>query len=361
MTTIVFAGGGTAGHIEPSLAVARSWLSAHPGDACIFLGTAQGLETSLIPEAGFELKLIRKVRISRRINLSLLTVPISLFMSVIECYKILSTADLLVGFGGYVSGPAYLAAAVRRIPIVIHEANAKPGWANRLGAALSSFCAVAVPVTSGSFSQALITGMPLRADVENTLRITVKDWKTARSQSRVAMGFDSKHPVILVMGGSQGSVAINTVVANSLDSLLERNFQILHAVGKKNALPEPRKGYTPVYYINEMARAYLGSDLIIARSGAVTCSEIEALGKFALFIPLAIGNGEQEHNARHLVKEGKARIVQEKDFNAQWLLAEVENLIELSHKAPLEGSSANLASSEKIAALMAEALKKKNA
>lgn len=123
---IVFAGGGTAGHIQPALAVARLWNKTYPADQIIFLGTSSGLETRLVPDAGFELQLITRVRVPRSLSLDLIKVPGSLRRSVSESKAIIKGADLLIGFGGYVCAPAYLAARSLKVPIVIHEANAQP-------------------------------------------------------------------------------------------------------------------------------------------------------------------------------------------------------------------------------------------
>ena len=165
MATVVLAGGGTAGHIEPALAVARQWAAAHPHDQLIFLGTSSGLETTLVPAANFPLHLIPRVRISRTPSASWLKIPVDLLSSVRACSKVIKGSSAVVGFGGYVSAPAYIAAKLAGVPIVIHEANAKPGWANRLGAVFTDHLAVAHPVESGKFSSALLAGLPLRSDV----------------------------------------------------------------------------------------------------------------------------------------------------------------------------------------------------
>ena len=127
MSRILFAGGGTAGHVEPALAVARQWKLDHPESEISFLGTSEGLEARLVPAAGFTLHFITKVRIARKISPSLLVVPFSLLRSIAQSIALTRKSDVVVGFGGYVSGPAYLAAAITRTPIVIHEANARPG------------------------------------------------------------------------------------------------------------------------------------------------------------------------------------------------------------------------------------------
>ena len=273
MATIVLAGGGTAGHIEPALAVARAWRVAHPEDLIVFIGTEGGLENKIIPAAGFTVTHIPKVAVARRPSLTWLRVPVQLFGAVRASRIILRDADLLIGFGGYVSAPAYLAARITGLPTVIHEANAKPGWANRLGALMTPFVAVANPVDSREFTDALLTGMPLRTDVAAAFTASRSDFQGARIGAKKRLGFDEKAPLIFIMGGSQGSVAINKEIAGALPALLSKGLSILHSVGRANPLPKAEGAYHPVAYVDAMADAYLASDLIIARSGAVTCSE----------------------------------------------------------------------------------------
>lgn len=355
---IVLAGGGTAGHIEPALAVARAWRQNHPQDQIQFLGTKSGLENQLVPAAGFDLTYIPKVVIPRKISLSLVAAPTTLTRAYLESRAAIKGADLLVGFGGYVSGPAYLAARSLNIPIVIHEANAKPGLANRLGALFTNFLAVAQPVHNGKLSQALITGLPLRSDVARALSLSSTDWNLARSKAKKSLGFSESAPVISIFFGSQGSVALNKVIAAALPTLTQSGMQVLHALGKANQLPAAAIGYRPVSYIEDMATAYLAADLVIARSGAVTCSEVNALGKYALFIPLAIGNGEQKVNARLVVEQSRGEVVEQSEFNADWLSRNIDRLMENSQMAPIAGNTSDLAASEKIVALMESALAK---
>lgn len=352
MTRIVFAGGGTAGHVEPALAVARQWKKAHPDSELIFLGTSSGLEVRLVPEAGFALTLITKVRISRTLSPSLLAIPFSLIRSVAQVYRVLKGTDLLVGFGGYVSGPAYIAARIRRVPIVIHEANARPGIANRLGALFTQHTAIAYPVSSGKLSQALLAGLPLRPDVESAFHNAESDWEIARSDAKVRIGFNAAKPLIFIFGGSQGSVAINSVIAGAKSQLGADGYQILHSVGSSNQLPESNNNYKAVSYISDMASAYLAADLIISRSGAVSCSEINTLGRYALFIPLPVGNGEQELNAMSLVADSRAEIVKQRDFTTSWLTENISRLLNASQKAPVAGSRKDIEASSKMVSLM---------
>ena len=350
MATVVLAGGGTAGHIEPALAVARAWKLVHPLDEMVFIGTKAGLENKLVPSAGFTLAHIPKVQISRRPSLSWFRIPVDLFYAVASSRKILRDAQLLIGFGGYVSAPAYLAARIVKTPILIHEANAKPGWANRLGAKLTPYLAVANHVDKGNFAKALITGLPLRSDVSQAFMASRLDFPAARQAAKRRLGFDEDKPLVFIMGGSQGSLAINKVVEESLPQLLARGISILHSIGRLNSLPKKVDGYRPVAYVDAMGDAYLASDLIISRSGAVTCSEFRALGRYALFVPLPIGNGEQFYNARSLIEESRAEVVEQSNFNSQFLVAHIDNLLKNAAASQVDGSDADLVAAEKIVA-----------
>jgi UDP-N-acetylglucosamine--N-acetylmuramyl-(pentapeptide) pyrophosphoryl-undecaprenol N-acetylglucosamine transferase len=359
--TVVFAGGGTAGHIQPALAVALHWRKANPHDHIIFLGTSSGLETSLVPAAGFDLQLITRVRVPRSLSFSALKTPSQLIRSILECRRILKDAQLLIGFGGYVCAPAYIAAATRRIPTVIHEANAKPGWANRLGALFTNSLATGIPVAKGKFSEALITGIPLREDIAALLSknagIAKGEWAELQAQEKRQLGFDPKHPLLLVVGGSQGSQVINVAIEQARKEINSQSISILHSVGGSNTLLASEKDYKAVPYINEMARAYLAADLIIARSGAITCSEVRALGKFAIFVPLAIGNGEQSVNALELVSQGNAVLVDQKSFNSNWLLDNISPIMKQSLNNSSQVDVSDLDAVAKIVALMEHSLR----
>jgi UDP-N-acetylglucosamine--N-acetylmuramyl-(pentapeptide) pyrophosphoryl-undecaprenol N-acetylglucosamine transferase len=360
--TVVFAGGGTAGHIQPALAVAQQWRREYPEDQIIFLGTSSGLESSLIPTSGFELQLITRVRVPRNFSLNLLRIPGKLLCSIFECRRVLKDADLLIGFGGYVSAPAYLAAASGRTPIVIHEANAKPGWANRLGALFTKSLAVGIPVSDGAFSSALITGIPLREDIAEVLDrnrdMDVSKWQDLQAQAKTSLGFDSQRPLLLVFGGSQGSQMINSVIQTAAPRIIMKSISILHSVGGSNDLPTARENYTAVSYIHDMATAYVAADLVIARSGAITCSEVSALGKFTIFVPLAVGNGEQGFNALDLVARERAVVIEQKSFTATWLVDNIDSMIKKSIVSPLGVDYSDLDAAEKIVALMENALRK---
>jgi len=285
---IIFAGGGTAGHVEPALAVARIWRERYPKDLIEFIGTSKGLENQLVPAANFKLNQIPKVVMPRKISPSVISAPFAFAKAITASRQIIKGSDLLIGFGGYVSAPAYLAAKSLKIPFVVHEANAKPGFANRLGARLTPNVAVAQAVESGALSSALITGIPLRSEVAKAFSSSTTDWAKARTNAKASLGFSPTAPLVLAFFGSQGSVALNAVIEKSLPTLLSNGGQLLQAVGKLNPLPKAQERYKSTAYIEDMATAYLAADLIISRSGAISCSEINALGRYALFIPLPI-------------------------------------------------------------------------
>lgn len=164
------------------------------------------------------------------------------------------------------------------------------------------------PVNHGPFANALITGLPLRDDIASVLAAHHSSdegtWIQLRAKAKRDLGIHSENKVVLVFGGSQGSQAINGVIEDTRDLIREKPITIVHSVGSGNDLPASDDKYIAFSYIENMATAYLASDLVIARSGAITCSEVSALGKYALFIPLPIGNGEQSVNADHLVEMG---------------------------------------------------------
>lgn len=328
---IVLAGAGTAGHIEPALAVAEAWRQKFPKSEFEFVGTMAGLENILVIGAGYKLTTIPKVTLPRSLNPAGLLAPLRFAQALSKSLQIVNGADCVVGFGGYVSAPIYLAAALRRIPFVIHEANAIPGWANKFGAFLGGAMAVGKSVKTGKFIGAEVVGLPLKPAISAALDLAKSDWPAARSSAKAKLGIKSGKPLILIMGGSQGSAAINSVVASSLSNLLT-DFELLHSVGGKNQLPLASAGYQPVSYIEDMATAYLAADLIIGRSGAITCAEINALGKYAIFIPLAIGNGEQARNADFLIEQGRAEIVPQSEFSAQWLIKNISSALAKSQE-----------------------------
>ena len=323
--SVVLAGGGTAGHVEPALAVADALKALHPGIRITALGTARGLETRLVPERGYDLALVTPVPLPRTLNLDLLKLPVRLRRSVRETRAVLERAhaDVVVGFGGYVAVPAYLAAR-RRYPIVVHEANARAGLANRLGARFARRVLAAVP--DSGLADAEVVGMPLRAS------ITGLDRAALRAEARAHFGFAQDARVLLVFGGSQGATSINRAVSAAAPELAAAGVSVLHAHGPKNSLElrQPRPGdppYVAVPYLNRMDLAYAAADLAICRSGAMTVAEVSAVGLPAVYVPLPIGNGEQRLNALPVVDAGGGLLVADADLTPAYVGGEVVRLI----------------------------------
>lgn len=324
---IVLAGGGTGGHIEPMLAVADALRVADPDGQLTCLGTARGLEVRLVPSRGYELELIPPVPLPRKLTLDLLRVPGRLRSSVLAAGKILhrSQAQVLVGFGGYVALPAYLAARRAGIPIVVHEQNALPGLANRIGARLAAVVAVTFPGTP--LPRAQVVGMPLRAEVATLDRCAL------RLQAREYFGLESDRRTLLVFGGSQGARSLNSAVSGAASALTAKGIQILHAVGPKNLTslaPSPSAGqprYIVVPYIERMELAYAAADLALCRAGAVTCAELSAVGLPGVFVPLPIGNGEQRRNAEPVVAAGGGFVVPDASLSRDYVVNIVGGLL----------------------------------
>jgi UDP-N-acetylglucosamine--N-acetylmuramyl-(pentapeptide) pyrophosphoryl-undecaprenol N-acetylglucosamine transferase len=319
---VVLAGGGTAGHIEPALNLADALLRRDPAIEIVALGTEKGLEGTLVPARGYELRLIPPVPLPRRPTVELLTLPGRVNAALRQTQAILREvrADVVVGFGGYVALPAYLAARRTKTALVVHEANARPGVANRLGARLTPFVAEAV---DGSLPRAQRLGIPLRRS------IATLDREATRAEARSALGLDPQRPVLLVFGGSQGAVRINSAVAAALPGLLDLGLQVLHAVGPKNVGPGTAAipGYHPVGYLDRMDLAYAAADLVLSRSGAMTCAELAAVGLPAIYVPFPIGNGEQRLNALPVVRAGGGVLVADDDLDSLRLLREVTALV----------------------------------
>lgn len=315
---VVVAGGGTAGHIEPAMAVADA-LSNNGGEV-LALGTARGLETTIVPDRGYELRLIDPVPIPRKPNFDLLKVPFRLQKAVRQAKQALQEfdADVLIGFGGYVSAPAYLAAKRLGIPFFVHEANARAGMANKLGVLLGGTGLNAVR-DSGLPGQ--VVGIPIRASLLGT------DSEVAKARAEAQWDLYPGRPVILVTGGSQGARSINKAVAEGIDEVLAAGFQVLHSYGKKNEAPAAKPGYVPVPYIEDMGAAYAIADLIVCRSGAMTVAENSAAGIPAVYVPLPHGNGEQALNAQEVVDAGGARLIADADFSAQVFVDAVTKIL----------------------------------
>lgn len=322
---VVLAGGGTAGHISPLLAIAGAIVDQRPGTRITAIGTEAGMETRLVPAAGFELRTIDRVPMPRRPSIDLVKLPVRLVRAVGQARTIIDGADVVVGVGGYVSTPVYLAAWTRRVPVVIHEANARPGIANRVGARIAARVAVAFEGTG--LPGAVLVGMPMRRSIADL------DRAAARVEARVSLGLEPDRPTLIVTGGSSGAASLNRSVAAAVPELTAAGVQILHITGRGKQVPGPdgaafaAAGYHQVEYVDGMERVYAAADLLVARAGAATVSEISAVGLPAVLVPLPHGNGEQRLNARGLVQAGGAVLVEDQGFTPDWITANVLALL----------------------------------
>lgn len=316
-TSVMLAGGGSAGHVSPLLALADALRRRDPSLSVTVLGTRQGLEARIVPGRGYPLAFVPKVPLPRRPTGALLRLPGQLLAAVRAAQRAMadSGAQVLVGFGGYVSAPAYLAARRLGVPIVIHEQNARAGLANRLGARLTRY--VAATFAGTGLPHARVLGMPLRAEVARL------DRAGARDAAAQALGLDPARRTLLVFGGSLGAQRLNEVFAARAADLSAAGVQVLHVTGLGKefvpAVPDHGAPYVVVGYLDAMEQAYAVADLVVGRSGASTVCELTAVGLPAIYVPLPIGNGEQRLNAAAVVAAGGGLLVDDAALTGAWV------------------------------------------
>lgn len=340
MTRYLLAGGGTAGHVNPLLALADLISREEPGAEIVVLGTREGLEARLVPERGYELQTIDRLPFPRRPNGYALKFPMKYARAVKRVRELIQARqiDVVVGFGGYASAPAYRAAYKERVPYVIHEANAKPGLANRQGARRTAY--VGVTFAGTPIAHATVTGMPLRPE------ITGLDRAAERSEARAHFGLDPDRRTLLVTGGSQGARAINRGVGGSAAEIVASGAQVLHVWGGLTELEDPGvPGYFVSPYCDRMDLAFAACDLAVSRAGSTTVSELSGLGVPAILVPYSSGNGEQRFNAAGVVGVGGAILVEDDELTPAWvreslipLLTDDAALDEMSARAKTVGT-----------------------
>ncbi|MEU4246976.1 UDP-N-acetylglucosamine--N-acetylmuramyl-(pentapeptide) pyrophosphoryl-undecaprenol N-acetylglucosamine transferase [Amycolatopsis sp. NPDC026612] len=312
---MVVAGGHSAGHIEPAMNFADAVRRLDPTAEITALGTVHGLDTALIPARGYPLELIPPVPLPRKPDGALLRTPGKLRESVLAAGAVLDRvrAEIVVGFGGYVAASAYLAARKRGLPIVVHEANARPGVANRVAARMTTHVFTAGPGVRLAHATAI--GIPLRPS------ITGLDRSGLRDAARQRFGLRSGGPVLLVTGGSQGARTINVAVSGAAAALRANGVQVLHITGPRHvvAVPDGDPPYVVTPYVHEMRYAYAAADFVICRSGAMTCAELAAVGLPAAYVPLPLRGGEQRLNAEPVVAAGGALLVGDADLGPAWI------------------------------------------
>ena len=333
---ILLAGGGTAGHTSPMIATADALRRLLPEVEITCLGTPRGLENRVVPEAGYRLELIPPVPLPRRPNADLFRVPARLRAAVRQALEVFDRVrpDVVVGYGGYVSMPAYLAARRRKLPLVVHEQNAVPGLANKAGARIAARVAVSFPDTP--LPRAEYVGLPIRR------MISQLDRSAVREEARAFFGLDADRPTLLVTGGSQGARRLNQAVSGAAGALGAAGIQVLHVAGPSGeATPEPSDvPYVVVPFVNRMDLAYAAADVVVCRGGASSVTEAAAVGLPAVFVPLPIGNGEQEHNARPIVTAGGGLLVADAAMTPEWVAATLPGLVTDAGRLATMGAAA---------------------
>ena len=322
---VLIAGGGTGGHLYPGIAVARELLRRMPEAKVTFAGTARGIEVRVVPREGFELDLLRSSGLKGTSLLARLRGFGLLPLSGIDAWRILSRRrpDIVIGVGGYSSGPVVLAAAMRGIPTMLLEQNAIPGLTNRLLARVVSAAAVNFASTVSFFGgRAFVAGNPIRQEFIST----------ATGDTRA--GGSGAAPGVLIFGGSQGAHAINMAMVEAAPRLAGGRLAVTHQTGDRD-LETVRAAYRKAGldarvepFLYEMDREMTTADLVVCRAGATTLAELTAAGKPAVLIPLPTATDDhQRKNAEVLVGAGAAEMIEQKDLSGDVIAGRIAALV----------------------------------
>ena len=346
---VVLAGGGTGGHVIPALAIAQQLKQVYSAD-CLFVGTPRGMENRLVPAAGFPLRLVQVGALKNVSITTRLKTAFDLPRAIGSAWRMLADfqPEVVIGVGGYASGPAMAAAILRRIPTLAFEPNVVPGFANRVVARWVSAAAVHFQETCRYFPNCHVTGVPVRSAF---FRIPLKQ--------------AAAPPTLLVFGGSQGARAINQAVTEALPGLRQRvaGLHIIHQTGESD-FERVRTAYADSgisgevhKFIDDMPAMFARADLLVCRSGASTVAEITAAGKPAIFVPFPrAADDHQNVNARALERAGAAVVIEESKLQPAYLVDTVSGLMEdanrLRKMADAAKSLAHPQAVEQIAALV---------
>jgi UDP-N-acetylglucosamine--N-acetylmuramyl-(pentapeptide) pyrophosphoryl-undecaprenol N-acetylglucosamine transferase len=349
---VIVAGGGTGGHVIPALAIAQELRSRYHAQV-LFVGTQRGIETRLVPAAGFELHLIQIGALNRVDLATRFKTLLDLPRAVTQSAKLIREfrPDVMIGVGGYASGPAMLTAAMMNVPTIAFEPNVVPGVANRIVAPMVSAAAVHFEVTCHYFRNCHVTGVPVRQEFFG-----------------VSPRPSDASPTVLVFGGSQGARAINQTVLDALPKLMELvpAIHIIHQTGEKDYVSAQAVYLRTMIsaevspFIDDMPAAFVRADLLVCRSGASTVAEITAAGKPAIFIPLpTAADDHQTQNAAALADGGAARLLPQAELSSDRLVNEIASLLSdrsrLAMMAEAARRFAHPGAAAKIASLAARA------
>ena len=346
-TWAVIAGGGTAGHVLPALAAARALVDrGHPPGTIHFVGSARGLEARLVPQAGFGITLLPGRGIARRLSLANLGAAVGLAVAVPRALALVARRRpaVVLAVGGYASVPCLVAAAVLRVPVVVHEQNAVPGLANRVAGRVARAAAVSFPGTA--LPRAVVTGNPVRADV-----LAVDRSPAGRAAALESLSMPEGRVVLAVFGGSLGARRINDATLGMVAAWSAReDLAVYHVVGARDwevvrhrLPPAPSRGivYRAVEYEERMPLLLAAADLALCRAGGTSVAELAAVGLPAVLVPLPIApDDHQTANAMALVGAGAAVLVPDADLSAERLQAELEPLLADPDRLAVMGKAA---------------------
>lgn len=334
---VLVTGGGTGGHIYPALAIARGIREKYPGAEVLYVGTATGMEADIVPKEGFAFATVTVEGLPRRITPRAIITLGKLIKGIGQAFAVVKrfSPDVVIGTGGYVCGPVVLAAALKKIPTLIHEQNAYPGITNKLLSRFVSRVMVTFPESIRYFphnTRITVTGLPIRPDILTS----------GREAGIEGFGLAGDKLTLLIFGGSRGARSINrAVVETAKDLTASKELQILHVTGTlgyeetltglkaAGILLDKSGNITVKPYLYNMEDALAAADLVVCRAGAATLAEITALGLPAILIPYPYAaENHQEYNARALADRGAALLIKDSELTGQSLLQSVAKLLD---------------------------------
>ena len=366
---VIMSAAGTAGHINPALAIANKIREKEPDSQIIFIGTNRGLENDLVPRSGYELKTIEAYGLQRKISFSNLKHIFQTIRSEKKVKKIIDEfkPDIVIGTGGYICGPVFAAAISKKVPTVLHESNAYPGKAVKVFSKKVDEVLIGFEAAKENLKDAkkvVFTGNPTKI-------IKLEITNTEKKKILMDLGIKNELPIVLVFGGSQGAQKINEALVDLIKQKLNEEYQIIWATGQNqydivkekfeeaNLSIKALENVKILPYIYNMEELINISDLIICRSGAMTITEIAICSKPAIFIPLpSMSANRQEDNARVLEKLGAAKIILNEELNGKRLANEINNIIYNQEKLLQMGQNANKIAPSNVEEKIFEEIKK---